>query len=58
MNLKNSKGPSSRGFRNIAIIILLIIAMFLIFRNPLFLSPAIKEFNLNEFVEAVKQDRI
>ena len=32
--------------------------MFLIFRNPLFLSPVIKEFNLNEFVEAVKQDRI
>jgi len=56
--LKNSKGPSSRGFRNIAILILLIIAMFLIFRNPLFLSPAIKEFNLNEFVEAVKQEKI
>ncbi|MBC8389669.1 MAG: ATP-dependent zinc metalloprotease FtsH [Actinobacteria bacterium] len=32
--------------------------MFLIFRNPLFLSPVIKEFNLNEFVEAVKQDKI
>ncbi len=58
MNLKNSKGPSSRGFRNIAVLILLIIAMFLIFRNPLFLSPAVKEFNLNEFVEAVKQDKI
>lgn len=58
MDLKNVKGPSSRGFRNIAIIILLIIAMFLIFRSPLFLSPVIKEFNLNEFVEAVKQDRL
>ncbi|PIU29191.1 MAG: cell division protein FtsH [Candidatus Hydromicrobium americanum] len=32
--------------------------MFLIFRNPLFLSPVIKEFNLNEFVEAVNQNKI
>ncbi|MBU2563363.1 MAG: ATP-dependent zinc metalloprotease FtsH [Actinobacteria bacterium] len=32
--------------------------MFLIFRNPLFRSPAIKEFNLNEFVEAVNQNKI
>ena len=58
MNLKNSKGPSSRGFKSIALLILVIAIMFLIFRNPLFLSPVIKEFNLNEFVEAVKQDRI
>lgn len=58
MNLKNNKGPSSRGFKSIALLILVIAIMFLIFRNPLFLSPVIKEFNLNEFVEAVKQDRI
>lgn len=58
MNLKNNKGPSSRGFKNIALLILVIAIMFLIFRNPLFLSPVIKEFNLNEFVEAVKQDKI
>lgn len=58
MNSKNSKGPSSRGFKSIALLILVIAIMFLIFRNPLFLSPVIKEFNLNEFVEAVKQDRI
>jgi len=58
LNLKNSKGPSSRGFKSIALLILVIAIMFLIFRNPLFLSPVIKEFNLNEFVEAVKQDRI
>ncbi|MBU4314417.1 MAG: ATP-dependent zinc metalloprotease FtsH [Actinobacteria bacterium] len=32
--------------------------MFLIFRNPLFRSPVIKEFNLNEFVEAVNQNKI
>ena len=58
MNLKNNKGPSSRGFKSIALLILVIANMFLIFRNPLFLSPVIKEFNLNEFVEAVKQDKI
>jgi len=58
LNLKNNKGPSSRGFKSIALLILVIAIMFLIFRNPLFLSPVIKEFNLNEFVEAVKQDRI
>ena len=58
MNLKNNKGPNSRGFKRIALIILVIAIMFLIFRNPLFLSPVIKEFNLNEFVEAVKQDKI
>ncbi len=58
MNLKNSKGPSSRGFRNIAIIILLVAGMFLIFRSPLFISHAVEEYNLNGFVEAVKQDKI
>lgn len=58
MNLKNNKGPSSRGFKNIALLILVIAIMFLIFRNPLFLSPVIKEFNLNEFVEAVNQNKI
>jgi len=58
LNLKNSKGPSSRGFRNIAIIILLVAGMFLIFRSPLFISHAVEEYNLNGFVEAVKQDKI
>jgi cell division protease FtsH len=56
--LKNNKGSNSRGFKSIALVILVIAIMFLIFRNPLFLSPVIKEFNLNEFVEAVKQDKI
>ncbi|NQT66619.1 MAG: ATP-dependent zinc metalloprotease FtsH [Actinobacteria bacterium] len=32
--------------------------MFWIFRSPLFLSPAIEKYNFNEFVEAVKQDKI
>lgn len=58
MNLKNNKGPNSRGFKSIALVILVIAIMFLIFRNPLFLSPVIKEFNLNEFVEAVNQNEI
>jgi cell division protease FtsH len=58
LNLKNNKGFKSRGFKNIALLILLIVVMFLLLRNPLFLSPVVKEFNLNEFVEAVKQDKI
>ena len=58
MNLKNNKGSNSRGFKSIALLILVIAIMFLIFRNPLFLSPVIKEFNLNEFVEAVNQNKI
>ena len=58
MNLKNNKGSNSRGFKSIALVILVIAIMFLIFRNPLFLSPVIKEFNLNEFVEAVNQNKI
>lgn len=58
MNLKNNKGSNSRGFKSIALVILVIAIMFLIFRNPLFLSPVIKEFNLNEFVEAVNQNEI
>lgn len=58
MNLKNNKGSNSRGFKSIALVILVVAIMFLIFRNPLFLSPVIKEFNLNEFVEAVNQNEI
>ena len=58
MNLKNNKGSNSRGFKSIALVILVIAIMFLIFRNPLFRSPVITEFNLNEFVEAVNQDKI
>lgn len=56
--MKNNKGFNSRGFRSIALLILVIAIMFWIFRSPLFLSPAIEKYNFNEFVEAVKQDRI
>jgi cell division protease FtsH len=55
--LKN-RGFNSRGFKNIALLILLIVVMFLILRNPLFLSQPVTEFNLDEFVEAVKQGEI
>lgn len=58
MNLKNNKGPNSRGFKSIALVILVIAIMFLIFRNPLSRSTVITEFNLNEFVEAVNQNKI
>ncbi|OFW62310.1 MAG: cell division protein FtsH [Actinobacteria bacterium RBG_19FT_COMBO_36_27] len=56
--MKNNKRFNSRVFKNIALLILLIAVMFLILRNPLFLSPVVKEFNLNEFVEAVGEGEI
>jgi len=55
---KNNKGFRSRGFKNIALLILLIVIMFLIFRNPLFLSPDTTEFSMDEFVAAVENGRI
>lgn len=55
--MKN-RGFNSRGFKNIALLILLIVVMFLILRNPLFLSQPVTEFNLDEFVKAVEQDKI
>ena len=55
--MKN-RGFNSRGFKNIALLILLIVVMFLILRNPLFLSQPVTEFNLDEFVEAVEQEEI
>ena len=56
--MKSNRGFNRGTFKNIALFILLIVVMFLILRNPLFLSPVVKEFNLNEFVEAVEQDKI
>ncbi len=56
MNNKNFK--SNKNFKNIALLILLIVVMFFIFRNPLFLSPPVQEFTLNEFVEKVKNNEI
>jgi len=55
---KNNKGFRSRGFKNIALLILLIVIMFLIFRNPMFLSPDMTEFSMDEFVSAVENGRI
>ena len=54
---KNNKGFRSRGFKNIALLILLIVIMFLIFRSPLFLSPDVTEFSMDEFVAAVENGR-
>ena len=53
----NKKGFKGRGFKNIALLILLIVVMFLIFRNPLFLSPDVKEFSMDEFVAAIENGR-
>jgi cell division protease FtsH len=56
--LKNNKGFDKRALKNIGLLILLVVVVFLILRNPLFLASPVEEFNLNEFVEAVENDRI
>ena len=56
MDSKNFK--NNKNFKNIALLVLLIVVMFFIFRNPLFLSPPVQEFTLNEFVEKVKNNEI
>ena len=48
----------NKNFKNIALLVLLIVVMFFIFRNPLFLSPQVQEFTLNEFVEKAKNNEI
>ena len=47
-----------RSFKNIALLILLIVVMFLIFRNPLFLSPEVTELSMNEFMTKVNSNGI
>ncbi|MES0342373.1 MAG: ATP-dependent metallopeptidase FtsH/Yme1/Tma family protein, partial [Candidatus Humimicrobiaceae bacterium] len=54
----NKKGFGGRRFKNIALLILLIVIMFLIFRNPLFLSPEVKEFSMDEFVSTIESGRV
>jgi cell division protease FtsH len=56
--LKDNKKFDNRVIKNIALLVLLIVIMFLVLRNPMFLSQPVKEFNMNEFVEAVEQDQI
>ncbi|MCD4669128.1 MAG: ATP-dependent zinc metalloprotease FtsH [Actinomycetia bacterium] len=41
-----------------ALFILLIVIVFLILKNPLFLSPEVTEFSMDEFVSAVENGRI
>ncbi len=47
-----------RSFKNIALLILLIVVIFLIFRNPLFMAPEVKELSLNEFVAKVNSNEV
>ncbi len=42
-----------RSYKNIALLVLLIVVMFLIFRNPLFNSTTVKEISLNEFLTKI-----
>ncbi len=54
----NNKGFRNRSFRNIALLILLVVVMFLIFRNPLFFTDEVQEFSMNEFIAEVEADNI
>lgn len=47
-----------RSFKNIALLILLIVVIFLIFRNPLFMAPSVQELSLDEFVQKVENKEI
>ncbi|HEX7561472.1 MAG TPA: ATP-dependent zinc metalloprotease FtsH [Candidatus Humimicrobiaceae bacterium] len=42
-----------RSYKNIALLILLIVVMFFIFRNPLFVSTPVTELSLNEFIAKI-----
>ena len=47
-----------RNFKNIALLILLIVVMFFIFRNPFFFGTQVEEYNLTEFIEKIENDEI
>ena len=47
-----------RNLKNILLLILLIVVMFFIFRNPLFLTPQVKDLTLTEFMTKVDKSEI
>ncbi|MCL5073874.1 MAG: ATP-dependent zinc metalloprotease FtsH [Actinobacteria bacterium] len=47
-----------RSFKNIALLILLIVVMFLIFRNPLFMAPEVKELSLEQFITQIDSGQV
>jgi len=47
-----------RSVKNIGLLILLVVIVFLIFRNPFFLKPEVTELNMTEFVSKVKDGEI
>jgi cell division protease FtsH len=47
-----------RSFKNIALLILLIVVMFLVFRNPLFTAPEVKELSLEEFIAKIDTGQV
>lgn len=47
-----------RSFKNIALLILLIVVMFLVFRNPLFTAPEVKELSLEEFIVKIDTGQV
>ena len=47
-----------RSFKNIALLILLVVVMFLVFRNPLFTAPEVKELSLDDFIVQVNAGQV
>lgn len=47
-----------RSFKNIALLILLIVVMFLVFRNPLFTAPEVKELSLEQFIAQIDTGQV
>lgn len=47
-----------KNLKNIVLLILLIVAMFFVFRNPMFLAPQVQEITLNEFIEKADNGEI
>ncbi len=47
-----------RSVKNIGLLVLLIVIVFIIFRNPFFLKPEVTELNMTEFVSKVKNGEI
>ena len=47
-----------RNLKNILLLILLIVVMFFIFRNPLFLTPQVKDLTLTEFMTKVEANEV
>ena len=47
-----------RNFKNIALLILVIVVMFFIFRNPFFFSPETQEISFDQFIASIEAGEV